>query len=69
MPVLCDAVGVIGPKIALTHDGNGTVVALDIHGVDDPALRRVVSTAGAPQRVTFATGLIADALGVDGGAS
>jgi len=68
-PVLCDVVGVIGPKIALTHDGNGKVVALDVHGVDDPALRHVVSTAGAPQRVTFATGLIADALGVDGGAS
>jgi len=67
-PVLCDVLGVTGPKIALTHDGNGTVVALDIHGVEDPALRHVVATAGAPERVTFATDLIGAAL-ADGGAS
>ena len=35
------------------NDGNGTVVALDIRGADaaafeDPALRRVVASAGAP---------------------
>jgi hypothetical protein len=69
MPVLCDVLGVIGPEIALTHDGNGTVVALDIHGVEDPALRDVVASAGAPQRVTFATDLIGEALDADGGAS
>ena len=27
--------GRIGSEIALTHDGDGTVVALDIHGVED----------------------------------
>ena len=47
MPVLCHVVGVIGPQIALTHDGTGAVVALDIHGVEDPALPRVVVTAGS----------------------
>jgi hypothetical protein len=62
-------VGVIGPEIALTHDGNGRVVALDIHGVEDPALPHVVATAGAPQGVTFATELIGAALDADGGAS
>ena len=55
------------------NDGNGTVVALDIRGADssfeDPALRRVVATAEAPERVTFATDLIGDALDVEGGAS
>jgi hypothetical protein len=69
MPVLCDVVGVIGPKIALTHDGNGAVVALDRRGVEDPALRQTVATAGAPQRVTFATDLIGAALDAGGGAS
>ena len=68
LPVLCDVVGVIGSEIALTHDGTGAVVALDIRGVEDPALRQVVATAGAPQRVTFATDLIGAALDV-GGAS
>jgi hypothetical protein len=69
MPVLCDVVGRIGSEIALTHDGDGTVVALDIRGVEDPALRHVVATAGAPLRVTFATDLIGEALEADGGAS
>lgn len=68
-PVLCDVVGVIGPEIALTHDGDEAVVALDIRGVEDPALRQVVATAGAPLRVTFATDLIAEALDLAGGAS
>lgn len=36
---------------------------------NDPALRHVVVTAGAPDRVTFATNLIEDALEADGGAS
>jgi hypothetical protein len=69
MPVLCDVLGVIGPEIALTHDRDGTVVALDVDGVEDPALRQVVTTAGAPLRVTFATDLIGEALDADGGAS
>jgi hypothetical protein len=69
IPVLCDVVGVIGSEIALTHDGDGAVVALDIHGVEDPALRHVVATAGAPLRVTFATDLIRQALAAAGGAS
>jgi hypothetical protein len=69
IPVLCDLVGVIGPKIALTHDGDEAVVALDAAGVEDPALRHVVATAGAPLRVTFATDLIAESLDLDGGAS
>jgi hypothetical protein len=69
MPVLCDVVGVIGSDLALTHDGNGSVVALDVHGVEDPSQRRVVATAGAPEVVTFATELIAQALGAAGGAS
>lgn len=54
-------------------DGNGTVVALDINGADppfaDPALRRVVATAGAPDQVSFATDLIEAALDADGGPS
>ena len=69
IPVLCDLVGVIGPEIALTHDGDGAVVALDAAGVEDPALRQVVATPGGPLRVTFATDLIGEALGLDGGAS
>jgi hypothetical protein len=69
MPVLCDLVGVLGPEVALTHDGDGAVVALDLAGVDDPALRRMVETAGGPLRVTFATDLIEAALDADGGAS
>ena len=68
-PVLCDVVGRIGSEIALTHDGTGAVVALDVHGVEDESLRQVVATAGAPRRVTLATDLIGDALDADGGAS
>jgi hypothetical protein len=69
MPVLCDVVGVIGSEIALTHDGTGALVALDVRGVDDPALRQVVATAGAPLLVTFATDLIGAALDAAGGVS
>ena len=70
IPVLCDVVGVIGSEIALTHDGDRAVVALDVRGVEDPALRQVVATARAPLRVTFATDLIGAALdGAVGGAS
>jgi hypothetical protein len=80
MPVLCDLLGIIGSETLLGHwnsdrpnDGNGTVVALDIRGADssfeDPALRRVVATAEAPERVTFATDLIRDALDAEGSAS
>jgi len=69
VPVLCDVVGVIGPEIALTHDGDGAVVALDSKGVENPALRDVVATAGAPLRVTFATDLIGQSLDAEGGAS
>ncbi len=68
-PVLCDVVGVIGSQTALTHDGTGAVVALDIHGVEDETLRHVVATPGAPPHGTFATDLIAHALGLAGGAS
>ena len=68
MPVLCDVVGVIGPEVALTHDGDGAVVALDARGVEDPALRQVVATPGGPL-VTFATDLIGEALDSEGGAS
>ena len=39
------------------------------HAFEDPARRRAVVTAGAPQRVTFATDLIGDVLDADGGAS
>jgi hypothetical protein len=69
IPVLCDVVGVIDDRTALTHDGDGAVVALDVRGVEDPALRHVVATAGGPLRVTFATDLIGEALDADGGAS
>jgi hypothetical protein len=69
IPVLCDVVGVIGSKIALTHDGDRAVVALDVRGVEDPALRHVVAAAGGPLRVTFATDLIGEALDIEGGAS
>lgn len=86
VPVLCDVLGIIDSEILLGHwnsdrlpgdwnepnDGNGTVVALDIHGAhmafEDPALRRVVASAGAPLRVAFAADLIGEAL-ADGGAS
>lgn len=68
-PLLCDVVGVIGPETALTHDGNGAVIALDVHGVLDPRLRHVVAAAGAPREVTFATDLIGQELGAEGGAS
>ncbi len=61
-------------------DGNTTVVALDISDadvecgplcravvpLDRPAVRRVVVTAGAPERVSFATKLIGEALDADG---
>jgi hypothetical protein len=87
VPVLCDVLGIIDSEMLLGHwnsdrlpgdwnepnDGNGTVVALDIHGADvafeDPALRHVVASAGAPLRVAFATDLIGEALDADGGAS
>jgi hypothetical protein len=36
---------------------------------EDPALRRVVVTAGAPQRVAFATDLIGEVLEAEWGAS
>ena len=70
VPLLCDVVGVIGSEIVLTH-WDAEVVALDRADVpfEDPALRHVVVTAGAPQRVTFATDLIGEALDADGGAS
>ncbi len=79
--VLCDVLGVIDSEILLGHlnsadpdDLNRAVVALDIRDgadfpFDDPALRRVVVTSGAPHPVTFATDLIAEALDADGGAS
>ncbi len=55
------------------NDGNRTVVALDVHGIhgpfEDPALRPVVATAPAPERVAFATDLIGEALDATGGAS
>ena len=67
-PMLCDVVGVIGSEIVLTHWGD-EVVALDRADApfEDPAARRVVVTAGAPDRVTFATDLVAEALDADGG--
>lgn len=68
-PVLCDVVGRLGPEFALTHDGDGAVIALDIHGVEDETLRHVVAAPGAPPHGTFATDLIAQALGLAGGAS
>lgn len=69
IPVLCDVVGRLGPEFALTHDGDGAVIALDIRGVEDETLRHVVATPGAPPHGTFATDLIAHALGLAGGAS
>ena len=67
------------------NDGEGTVVAVDISDAttypfgspypqrdsqfDDPALTRLVVTAGAPERVRFATDLIGEALDAEGGAS
>lgn len=70
VPVLCDVLGVIGSQIVLTH-WNAAVVALDRTDFpfQDPALRRVIVSAGAPQRVTFATDLIKEALDAAGGAS
>jgi hypothetical protein len=67
------------------RDHNGTVVALDVRHIripafgsepaqpdtqfDDPALRRVVVTAGAPEHVSLATDLIGDALKTQQGTS
>ena len=68
IPVLCDVLGVIGPKVALTHDGDGSVIATDVQGVGDSALREEVVLAGAPRRVVFATDLVGAAL-AEGGAS
>ena len=70
VPLLCDVLGVIGSEIVLTH-WDADVVALDRADFpfEDPALRHVVVTAGAPERVTFATGLIGEALDADGGGS
>ena len=48
MPVLCDVVGVIGSEIALLTTATGQWSPWTRHGVEDPALRRVVATAGAP---------------------
>lgn len=69
VPLLCDVVGVIGSEVVLTH-WSSEVVALDRADIpfDDPAERRVVVTAGAPERVTFATDLIGKALDSGGGA-
>jgi hypothetical protein len=39
------------------------------HAFEDPARRHLVVRAGAPHRVTFATDVIAESLGADGGAS
>ncbi len=78
VPVLCDVLGIIDSEILLGHwgdpnDGNQTVVALDVRGADegfeDPSVRRVVATAESPQRATFATDLIGDALDAAGDAS
>jgi hypothetical protein len=67
------------------RDHNWTVVALDVRHIriptsdsepaqpdtqfDDPALRRVVVTAGAPEHVSLATDLVGDALRTQWGAS
>ena len=78
VPELCDVLGIIDSRIMLGHwndpdDGNGTVVALDAQGADssfeDPSLRRVVASAGAPLRVAFAADLIGEALDEDADAS
>ena len=63
VPVLCDVVGVIGSEILLGHwnsdrlpgdwddpnDGNGTVVALDIHGADARSKTRPCVAWSSPQ--------------------
>jgi hypothetical protein len=99
VPELCNVVVILGSDLVVghwnsarmpggwddPHDGNRTVVALDVRGArtsesgrtppgvaaqfDDPALRRVVVTARAPVRVAFAADLIRAALDADGGAS
>jgi hypothetical protein len=88
VPMLCDALGIAGSEKLLGHwndpnDGNGTVVALDIHGagidcppqkrcqlsLDTQGRRHAVVSAGAPDRVSFATELIGEALDANGGAS
>lgn len=81
--VLCDEVAIIGAEFVLGHrntgpvldpnDLSGEVVALDIRDsadfpFDDPALRRLVVSPGAPHPVTFAPDLIAEALRSQGGA-
>ena len=69
-PMLCDVLDVIGPGIVLTH-WDDEVVALDRADspFQDSPRRRVVVTAGAPERVTFAPDLIAKALDADGRSS
>ena len=65
-----------GTVVALDVDGAGPPLGTDrlpadpgAAVFDDPALRHLVVTAGAPDRVTFATNLIEEALDADGGAS
>lgn len=81
--VLCDELGVIGHEVLLGHLNSGyegpdnrqrPVVALDVRNsadwpFDDPALRRVVVSPGAPHPVTFAVDLLAQALEADGDGS
>ena len=72
VPELCDVIGVIGTHTLLGYDHSQQVVALDVHDgppFSDPALRQVVAIQGAPERATFATDLIGQALTAPGGAS
>lgn len=79
--VLCDRLGLIDARILLGHRSPGArqdpdildraVIAVDISDeadfpFDDPALRRVVVTPGAPYPVSFAEDVIGAALEADG---
>ena len=62
--VALDIQGADRPYLELALRGPGAD-----HAFEDPALRRVVVTAGGPHRVAFATDLIGEALDADGGFS
>jgi hypothetical protein len=72
VPELCNVLGIIGTHTLLGYDRSEQVIALDVHHgppFSDPALLHLVVLQGAPERATFATDLIGQALTAQGGAS
>ena len=72
VPELCAVLGVIGTHTVLGYDHSEQVVAVKVHDgppFSDPASAQIVVLQGAPERATFATDLIRQALTAHGGAS